>query len=92
MEKVSSKSNEGESELSSGMLYSTAGLVAGGSLGGIAIAIFAGVREGYLAQLFNVGARYHLEEKLGSASNLLALGAFALLIFSLYWSARQELE
>jgi putative OPT family oligopeptide transporter len=91
IEKVSHRSNEGESELSSGMLYST-GLVAGGSLGGIAIAIFAGVREGYLAQLFNLGARYHLEEKLGSASDLLGLAAFTLLVLSLYWSARRELE
>jgi putative OPT family oligopeptide transporter len=90
IEKMSHKSDEGDSELSSGMLYST-GLVAGGSLGGIAIAIFAGVREGYLARIFNVGARYHLEDKLGAGSDLLGLAAFTLLVLCLYRSARQEM-
>lgn len=91
IEKMSHKSDEGESELSSGMLYGT-GLVAGGSLGGIAIAIFAGVREGYLARIFNVGARYHLEDKLGAGSDLLGLAAFTLLVLFLYRSARQEMQ
>ena len=29
------------------------------SLGGIAIAVFAGVKEGYLARLFNLGVQWH---------------------------------
>ena len=73
------------------MLYST-GLVAGGSLGGIAIAVFAGVKEGYLAQLFNLGAKLHLEEKLGAGADLLALAAFTGLAFCLYRAARREME
>jgi putative OPT family oligopeptide transporter len=87
VDKLSGK-GESESELSSGMLYST-GLVAGGSLGGIAIAIFAGVKEGYLAQLFNIGAKLHLEERLGARADLVALAAFTILTFFLYRAARR---
>jgi putative OPT family oligopeptide transporter len=87
VDKLSGK-GESESELSSGMLYST-GLVAGGSLGGIAIAIFAGVKEGYLAQLFNIGAKLHLEEKLGAGADMVALAAFTVLTFFLYRAARR---
>jgi putative OPT family oligopeptide transporter len=91
VDKLSSK-REGEgSELSSGMLYST-GLVAGGSLGGIAIAVFAGVKEGYLARLFNLGAKWRLEEKLGSGADLIALAAFILLALFLYRAARQSIK
>ena len=89
VDKLSRKKDADETELSSGMLYST-GLVTGGSLGGIAIAVFAGVKEGYLAQLFNVGAKLHLEEKLGGGADLLALAAFTGLALFLYRAARQE--
>ncbi len=90
IDKLSNKTSETESELSSGMLYST-GLVAGGSLGGIAIAIFAGLKEGYLARLFNIGARYHLEQKLGVGADLLGLAAFLVLAVFLYRAARQNI-
>jgi putative OPT family oligopeptide transporter len=89
IDKLAGKSAENESELSSGMLYST-GLVAGGSLGGIAIAVFAGVKEGYLAQIFNIGAKLQLEAKLGAGADLLGLAAFAVLAFLLYRAARQH--
>jgi putative OPT family oligopeptide transporter len=89
VDKLSSKREE--SELSSGMLYST-GLVAGGSLGGIAIAVFAGVKEGYLARLFNLGVKWRLEERLGSGADLIALAAFILLALLLYRAARQTIE
>jgi hypothetical protein len=90
VDKLSSQGEVGESELSSGMLYST-GLVAGGSLGGIAIAIFAGVKEGYLARMFNLGAKWHLEDVLGSGADLVALVAFILLALFLYRAARQDI-
>jgi putative OPT family oligopeptide transporter len=90
VDKLSSKRGE-ESELSSGMLYST-GLVAGGSLGGIAIAVFAGVKEGYLARLFNLGVKWRLEERLGSGADLIALAAFILLALLLYRAGRQSIE
>jgi len=90
-DKLSRRGHGQESEVSSGMLYST-GLVAGGSLGGIAIAIFAGVREGKLAQLLNLGAKWHLEEKLGSGADILALGAFVLLALFLYQAAREDVQ
>jgi hypothetical protein len=67
-------------------------LVAGGSLGGIAIAVFAGVKEGYLARMFNLGAKWHLEEKLGSGADLIALAAFILLALLLYRAARQRIK
>jgi len=90
-DKLSHRGHGQESEISSGMLYST-GLVAGGSLGGIAIAIFAGVREGKLAQLLNLGAKWHLEEKLGSGADILALGAFVVLALLLYRAARKDMQ
>ncbi|MBI4456862.1 MAG: oligopeptide transporter, OPT family [Acidobacteria bacterium] len=80
---------EGESELTPGMLYST-GLVAGGSLAGVAIAILAGVQEGGFARALNLGARIGLEEKLGPFANLLALAAFAILAFFLLQVARRR--
>jgi putative OPT family oligopeptide transporter len=89
IDRLAGKSAENESELSSGMLYST-GLVAGGSLGGIAIAVFAGVKEGYLAQIFNIGAKLQLEAKLGAGADLLGLAAFTVLAFFLYRAAREH--
>jgi putative OPT family oligopeptide transporter len=91
VDKLSRKERGEQSELSSGMLYST-GLVAGGSLGGIAIAVFAGVKEGYLARLFNIGAKWHLEQKLGSGADILALAAFVVLALLLYRAARQDIQ
>jgi putative OPT family oligopeptide transporter len=91
VDKLSRRERGEQSELSSGMLYST-GLVAGGSLGGIAIAVFAGVKEGYLARLFNIGAKYHLEQKLGSGADILALAAFVVLALLLYRAARQDIQ
>ncbi|HEV8131684.1 MAG TPA: oligopeptide transporter, OPT family [Acidobacteriota bacterium] len=82
---------EGESELTPGMLYST-GLVAGGSLAGVAIAVLAGIREGALAQALNLGARFGLEDKLGVMADLIALVAFAALGFILYRVARKKEE
>ncbi|MEW5974547.1 MAG: oligopeptide transporter, OPT family [Acidobacteriota bacterium] len=90
VDKLSNRKVE-ESEVSSGMLYST-GLVAGGSLGGIAIAFFAGVKEGYLANLFNLGAKYHFEQRLGPAADLIALGAFTVLAILLLRAARERLQ
>ena len=89
IDKISGKGSSEESELSSGMLYST-GLVAGGSLGGIAIAVFAGVREGYLAKALNIGTHFQLEEKLGSTFDLLGVIAFLILTFFLFRAARQK--
>ena len=67
-----------ESEISPGMLYST-GLVAGGSLAGIAIAVLAGVGEGKLAVLLNFGERYNLVGGLGPYADVVSVAAFALL-------------
>jgi putative OPT family oligopeptide transporter len=64
-----------ESEVSSGMLYST-GLVAGGSLTGIAID--------------KVGV--HGWEQLGRGADLIGLAAFAVLCFFLYRAARKPLD
>ena len=74
-----------ESEVSSGMLFST-GLVAGGSLAGILIAVVASVNEGKLAQMLAIGEHY--QQKLGwPFSDLIAVGAFAVLCVFLVRSA-----
>jgi putative OPT family oligopeptide transporter len=79
-----------ESELSSGMLYST-GLVAGGSLTGIAIALLASISVGdqALIQVLNIG---HGWEGLGAAADLIGLIFFAALCYLLVRAARQKLE
>lgn len=84
------KKTEGESELSSGMLYST-GLVAGGSLAGIAIAVVAGVREGYWAKVLNFGEKYNLIGGLGNYADLVSVGAFLLLCILLIRAASKKL-
>jgi putative OPT family oligopeptide transporter len=75
--KISRKSSE-EGEMSSGMLYST-GLVAGGSLAGIAIAVVAGVKEGYYAKLLNLGEKYNLIGGLGPMADYVSIAAFTIL-------------
>lgn len=74
--KVSKTSDDGDT--SPGMLYS-AGLVAGGSLAGIAIAVLAGVKDGSYMQVLNFGAKYNLIEGLGSYASLVSIAAFAFL-------------
>jgi putative OPT family oligopeptide transporter len=69
-----------ESEVSSGMLFST-GLVAGGSLAGILIAVLASINGGELMKTLNIGASY--QDALGWGGDLLAAGAFAVLCFLL---------
>jgi len=87
-----------ESEVSSGMLYST-GLVAGGSLTGILIALLSGVgkttEDGRTISLIqyiinSVGA--NMWENLGHGADLIGLAAFAVLCFLLLRAARQRLE
>ncbi len=88
----------GESEVSSGMLYST-GLVAGGSLTGVAIALLSGVSTtgpdgkeiSILAWVLNkVGV--HGWERLGGVADLIGIIFFAGLCFLLLRAARQRLE
>ncbi|MBI4483721.1 MAG: oligopeptide transporter, OPT family [Acidobacteria bacterium] len=78
-----------ETELSSGMLYAT-GLVAGGSIAGIAIAVLAGVAEGAYARVVNLGARFHWEEN--PLANGVALIAFSLLALTLFQVGRKHEE
>ena len=87
-----------ESEVSSGMLYST-GLVAGGSLTGILIALLSGIgkttEDGRTISLIqyiinSVGANGW--ENLGHRADLIGLAAFAVLCFLLLRAARQRLE
>lgn len=86
---VSKKKNE--SEVSPGMLYST-GLVAGGSLAGIAIAILAGVKDGEYAKLLDFGGRFNLIGGLGPYADLVSVGAFALLCITLIKYALKKME
>lgn len=77
--------SDAESEVSSGMLFST-GLVAGGSLAGILIAVVASIDEGKLAKSLAIGE--HFQQRLGwPVADLIAVGAFALLCFFLVRSA-----
>jgi putative OPT family oligopeptide transporter len=68
------KSKE-EGEVGPGMLYAT-GLVAGGSLAGIAIALLIGF-GGKLAVVLNVGGGYF--EKMGMGGDAIGFGMFAVL-------------
>jgi putative OPT family oligopeptide transporter len=90
--------DHGESEVSSGMLYST-GLVAGGSLTGVAIALLSGIsttgpdgREiSILTWVLNkVGV--HGWESLGPVADLIGIAFFAGLCFLLLRAARQRLD
>ena len=72
-----------ESDVGPGMLYAT-GLVAGGSLAGIAIAMLVGfgdkVKTG-LNEMLNVGGNYY--ERMGLGGDAIALGMFALLAMTI---------
>ena len=90
-----------ESEVSSGMLYST-GLVAGGSLTGVLIALLSGVEKTVVVEgqerkvsliqyvLDSVGV--HGWERLGAGADLIGIAFFAGLCFLLLRAARQRLE
>ncbi len=87
-----------ESEVSSGMLYST-GLVAGGSLTGVAIALLSGIRttgpDGREISILRwvldkVGV--HGWESLGGVADLIGIVFFVGLCFLLLRAARQRLE
>jgi putative OPT family oligopeptide transporter len=77
-----------ESDVGPGMLYAT-GLVAGGSLAGIAIALLTGF-GGRFADKLNVGAAY--VDKLGFGGDLIAFAMFGLLAATLlrHALAREE--
>jgi putative OPT family oligopeptide transporter len=84
-----------ESEVSSGMLFST-GLVAGGSIAGLIIVLLSqipwGGEEGGFAKLLR-GPGEHIQEFLGDpASTLIALGAFAALCAMLVRKSLKQLE
>jgi len=87
-----------ESEVSSGMLYST-GLVAGGSLTGVAIALLSGIpisgpNGGEISisrwVLDKVGV--HGWEQYGAVADLIGIAFFAGLCFLLLRAARQRLD
>ncbi len=95
VDKVSGKKEE--SEVSSGMLYST-GLVAGGSLTGIAIALLSGIgitvaaKEMPLIQYILDAVGVHGWEHLGGWADLIGLCFFALLCVLLVRTAMKKLE
>jgi uncharacterized oligopeptide transporter (OPT) family protein len=80
-----------ESEVSSGMLFST-GLVAGGSIGGLLIVILGQIQGGSVTERLG-GLGHGLQESLGDpAATLIALGAFAALCAILVRQALRKLE
>jgi len=87
-----------ESELSSGMLYST-GLVAGGSLGGVLIAFVAFVGDRLLhmesptlLEKLDLGSKFYPAFKNGLGGNVLCGIVFAVLCVLLVANARKKLE
>jgi hypothetical protein len=87
-----------ESELSSGMLYST-GLVAGGSLGGVLIALVAFVGDSVLhmenptlLERLDLGAKLYPAFKSGIGGDVLCAAVFAVLCVLLVGNARKKLE
>ena len=87
-----------ESELSSGMLCAT-GLVAGGSLGGVLIALVAFIGDFFLhwekpniQQKFDIGEHLYPAFKNGLGGNILCAVVFAGLCFLLVKNARKKLE
>ena len=88
-----------ESELSSGMLYAT-GLVAGGSLAGVAIASLNGIDYGdkslgyeTIAEFLNFGGRvWHLGGEQGALGDVIAILCFAFLCYLLWRAAQKELR
>src|SRR5262249_9110828 len=91
----------GESEVSTGMLYST-GLVAGGSLTGVLIALLSGVEKDVVVNgvtkkisliqyiLDKVGV--HGWERLGAGADLIGIAFFAGLCLLRLRAARQRIE
>jgi putative OPT family oligopeptide transporter len=87
-----------ESELSSGMLYST-GLVAGGSLGGVLIALVAFIGDFFLhmekptlLEKLDLGEKFYPVFKDGIAGDVLCLAVFSVLCVLLVKNARKKLE
>jgi len=87
-----------ESELSSGMLYAT-GLVAGGSLGGVLIALVAFTGDRFLhmesptlLEFLDLGHRFYGGLKDGVGGQVLCGVAFAALCWLLIRNARKKLE
>jgi putative OPT family oligopeptide transporter len=87
-----------ESELSSGMLYST-GLVAGGSLGGVLIALVAFVGDSVLhmenptlLERLDLGAKFYPAFKNGIGGDVLCAAIFAVLCVLLVGNARKKLD
>ncbi|MGE5277646.1 MAG: OPT family oligopeptide transporter [Acidobacteriota bacterium] len=96
VDKVSRRKEE--SELSSGMLYST-GLVAGGSLGGVLIAVVAFVGDYFLhmekptiLEKLDLGSKLYPAFKNGPGGDVLCAVVFALLCILLVNNARKKLE
>jgi len=90
-----------ESEVSSGMLYST-GLVAGGTLTGVGIALLSGIsittvidgqeKEISIMQYLLDTVGIHGFEHLGAWSDLIGVAMFGVLCFMLVRTARKKLE
>ncbi len=87
-----------ESELSSGMLYAT-GLVAGGSLGGVLIAVVAFIGDTVLhmdkptlLEKLDIGEHFYPAIKNGIPGEILGAIVFAGLCFLLVKNARKDLE
>jgi hypothetical protein len=87
-----------ESEVSSGMLYST-GLVAGGSLTGVLIALLSGVEmtgaDGQKVSLIQYvinAIGIHGWEKYGAIADLIGIAFFAGLCLLLLRAAKQKLD
>lgn len=89
------KAKEAESDIGPGALFSS-GLIAGGAITGIIIAILIGVNSGVgadgkplsLADKLNFG----IGDKMGAMGDLVALGFFMLLAFMLYKFATSKKE
>jgi putative OPT family oligopeptide transporter len=87
-----------ESELSSGMLYST-GLVAGGSLGGVLIALVAFIGDYFLhmekptlIEKLDLGNKFYPALKNGTGGQILCAIVFGVLCVLLLNNARKKLE
>ena len=85
---------ESESEVSSGMLYST-GLVAGGSVAGVLIAGISMIewdqhRQNLLTWIQDHSG--HLADKQGRFADMIAVAAFCGLCYLLYKKARQRIS
>jgi putative OPT family oligopeptide transporter len=96
-DKVTHRKGE-ESELSSGMLYST-GLVAGGSLGGVLIALVAFIGDSVLhmenptlIERLDLGQKFYPDIKNGFAGNVIGAIVFAVLCWLLVSNARKKLD